>query len=195
MRAVVPTVAVFAPLLLAPAAAEAKDAWDKLESVSGLISGILVAVIGAIATYIYNDRQSKAQARQAEREVAVQQVQTVATLMPSLRSTDPLEKETALLSISELGNPQLAVRLATLYRDEGSVGALTRIAAHSADREAAAAAAESLDEILEALRASVVEVVGSRGPMATGFVVRPDGLTLTTDYSGHNIKSVKVEDG
>ncbi|HEV2812839.1 MAG TPA: hypothetical protein VGW10_06250 [Solirubrobacteraceae bacterium] len=66
-----------------------KDAWDKLSSIAGLVSGLLVALIGAFATYVYNDRQSKTQAAQSEREVAVQQVQTVAGFMPTCSRPTP----------------------------------------------------------------------------------------------------------
>ena len=38
-----------------------KDAWDRLASISVLVSGAMVATIGAIATYVVNSRQRQAQ--------------------------------------------------------------------------------------------------------------------------------------
>ena len=37
-----------------------KDIWDKIAAISGLLSGLLVAVIGGIATYTYNERRRAA---------------------------------------------------------------------------------------------------------------------------------------
>jgi len=174
----------------------ARDIWEKLGSVSALISGVLVAIIGAIATYVYNSRQTKAQAQQADREVAVQRVQTVATFMPYLHSTNSREKAAALLAISALGDPELAANLASTIRDEGSVDALRRMAA-SPDAPAAAAARQSLEAIYEMLRDSVVKVIGSDGDKeehlrGSGFAVG-DRVILTTDFVPAQADSLGVE--
>jgi S1-C subfamily serine protease len=174
----------------------ARDGWEKLGSISALISGVLVAIIGAIATYVYNSRQATAQAHQADRGVAVQRVQTVATFMPYLRSADSREKEAALLAISGLGDPELAANLASTFRDEGSVGALRRMAA-SPDAPAAAAARQSLDAIYAMLRHSVVKVIGREGnekayARGSGFAI-DDGVILTADFVPANAHSLEVE--
>ena len=102
----------------------AKDFWDKLSALSGL----LVATIGAIATYVYNRRQRASQATEAAHQLRVTEVQTVANFLPHLQSDDAREKEAALVAMSALGNTQLVTRLADIYRDPASLGALSRIA-------------------------------------------------------------------
>jgi CBS domain-containing protein len=191
----IPTQASLLSLLQPPVSA-GRDIWEKIGSVSALISGVLVAIIGAIATYVYNNRQGQAQARQADREVAVQRVQTVATFMPYLRSEDAREKEAALLAISALGDPELASNLARTFRDEGSVDALSRLAA-SPDESTAAVAQQSLDAIYELLRKSVVKVTGAddsgnERARGSGFAV-DRGYVLTTDYVPADAASVEME--
>jgi S1-C subfamily serine protease len=151
-----------------------KDFWDVLD----IISRVLIAVVGGIATYLYNRRRSAADAREHTRELGVMEVQTVATFLPHLQSGQPQEKEAALVAMSALGNTDLVTRLAAIYRDPASVGALSRIAL-SQDEPAAEAARKSLDAILHA---AVLEVGdASNSPRGTGFIVGP-GLVVTTDY-------------
>jgi hypothetical protein len=146
-----------------------RDFWDKAQAIAGLSTAVLVAVIGGLFTYVYNERQLSAQKAQNQRTLIVDQVRVVETLFPHLSSSDKREKEFALIAISALGNPTLAVKLADTYRDEGSVGALERIA-KSGDRGAAQAARRSLDDILAALRRAVVAVeVGTS--RTSGFVI------------------------
>jgi hypothetical protein len=164
---------------------EKKDTWDKLSSISGLVTGVLVALIGATATYLYNERQRTTQAADRARELRVMEVQTIASFLPHLQASDPQGREAALVAMSALGNTELAARLATIYRDEASLAALTRIAS-GGDREAASVAEQSLDELL---RSAVVQVGNHDRPLiATGFAVAP-GLIVTADYAVEGIAS------
>ena len=134
-----------------------KDTWDKLTAISGVISGILIAVIGAIVTVFFKrrenafleaqgkkedeDRKAKLELEQlgnkraetqleierqskereiafSEKEIAISQAQTVQNLLPSLQSTDGKTKETALMLIAFLGNPDLAAKLSSLYQTD-----------------------------------------------------------------------------
>ena len=54
-----------------------KDSWDKFSSLSPMVSGILVALIGVYATTVYNARQQDAQNIQKDREISIQRIQTV----------------------------------------------------------------------------------------------------------------------
>jgi len=158
---------------------ENKDVWDKLSAVSGFVSGIAVAVIGGVATYIYNERQRRAEDNRSSRELAVQRVQTVQTFLPHLASQNELEKRAALLAINYLDDAKLASELATLFRGEGAVSALAEIAA-SPNQEHASFARRSLGELFDLLRSSVVFVrVGGGQSAASGFVARSDGLIMT----------------
>lgn len=179
-----------------PPPQEEKDAWDKLDAVSGLVSGALVALIGGLATYLYNERQRSAQAAERARELGTMEVQTVAGFLPHLHSGNPQEKEAALVAMSALGNTALVTRLAAIYRDDASVGALSRIAA-GADAEAAVLAESSLEQILSS---AVVELAseeeGATQFRSTGFAVAP-GFIVTADYLGEDLERalVKTVDG
>lgn len=158
-----------------------KDTWDKVSAVAALASGLLVAVIGGFATFLYNRRQNRVQADQANRDLELRRIETVRGFFEPLSGTDARQKGAALLMIRSL-DPDLAVRLATVFGDEGSVRALSQIAASAPDDAGTAEAArQGLETALEALRASVVQI---GEPMrATGFLVRSDGLIATTAYA------------
>ena len=167
----------------------ARDFWDKAQAIAGLATAVLIAVIGGLFTYVYNERERSSQEAQSQRELAVEQVRTVQTLFPHLSSSDPREKEFALVAISALGNTALAVRVANTYRDEGSVGALERIAT-SGDEAAARAARRSLSDILATMRRAVVEVDYGMS-RASGFVAR-DGLITTVGSAVSKGDEVKL---
>ena len=73
-----------------------KDIWDKIEAISGLISGSLIASIGLAATYVYRERQRTAEEARSKQEIATQQAMTVQTFMPQLQSGDDRAVEAAL---------------------------------------------------------------------------------------------------
>jgi len=171
--------------------AKKKDVWDKISAVSGLVSGVLVALIGGIATFVYRERQRAAEDARSQRDNAVAQVQTVQSFLPHLQSADNREKEAALLAIAALGNPDLAMRLADLYRDEAGIGALSKMAA-SADTVTAKAARKTLDNVFDRLRPTVVEIRLEDQKVASGFLVSPHGHILTADYVVHDFNSGSV---
>jgi S1-C subfamily serine protease len=161
-----------------------QDIWGKIGAISGLISGILVALIGGIATYILAKRQRVAEDTRSNRELAVLRVQTVQAFISNLGSQDEREKEAALLAINALGNPELASRLAAIYGGEGSVAAMSRVAARSSGVEAAQAE-ESLAVLFDSLRAAVV-FVSSPGTQSSGFVVASGRVVTTACATGES---------
>ena len=158
-----------------------KDVWDILNSVSGLISGGLVAVIGIIATYIYNDRQTRNSADQKQRELKILRVQTVHNFMPQLQSEDPKTVELALLAITALDDTKLATDLASLIRTKGAISALEKIAS-SPNQDIAKIAKQSLSSLYETLSRSVVEIHGPNGLIGAGFFGTDDGYIVTADF-------------
>lgn len=104
-----------------------KDVWDKIESVSGLVSGGVIALVGIFFTYFYQERQRQSAVQQKQQEIAILQVQTVQSFMPQLQSKDERAIEAALLAIAALGNTDLATKLAELFRSKGAVMALSKI--------------------------------------------------------------------
>jgi hypothetical protein len=93
-----------------------KDIWDKLSAISGLISGSIIVLIGLFVTSALK-----------KRELAISQVQTVLGFLPQLQSGGK-EKEAALLAIQALDTKSgLALDLAKLYQDEGSINAIRKM--------------------------------------------------------------------
>lgn len=167
-------------------AAEPKDFWDKLEAVSGIISGLAVALIGFYATNLYNKRQKEAEQRDAkaqqkaeedrkDKELNVNQIQTFASFIPYLSGQNEEAKRAALVLISSLGNPELAVELSRIFTGPGATRALTDIASESG-APGSAFASRSLLEVLAPLQLRVASLFGGGGLRATAFVVSRDWL-------------------
>jgi hypothetical protein len=173
-----------------------KDVWDKLNAVSGLISGGVVAIIGILATYIYNERQRKNAEKQNQNEINILQVQTVQGFMSFLSSENPRTVEVAILSIEALGNSALAIKIASLYRTEGALSALSKISA-STDKEAAERARKSLSDIFKSLRESVVEIRNDDHLVGSGFIVKDDGYIVTANFVIRDLdpSSIKIFSG
>jgi hypothetical protein len=125
-----------------------KDAWDKVTAISGLASGLAVALIGFYATNVYNRRQRLAEDRRKDQEILVSQIQTVEKFIPYLSSKDENAKSGALIAISTLGNEELAIKLATAFGGPGATAALQSIAS-TAEPQGAASAERALHDIRE----------------------------------------------
>jgi S1-C subfamily serine protease len=171
-----------------------KDLWGKISSISPLISGVLVAMIGAIATYVYNKRQRTAQEQdlsrqisadetRSQRDIRIKQAQTIEAFLPHLASRDAREKEAALVALSALGleDPNLVVKLAAMYKDEGGQAALTRLAT-SPDETVAAAARSSVIAFYDLLKSSVTQILKRGRPFGSGFAIANGRLIVTTDF-------------
>ncbi len=159
-----------------------KDVWDKLTALSGVISGIMVALIGFYATNVYNRRQQAIAERRKDQELLISQIQTVEKFIPHLSSGDEQKKRAALISIAALGNADLAIKLADAFRGTGATSALTSIAS-TAGPETAKRAEQALGDVLNYLRARIVTVHAGDSRLATGFVVSPKGLIVTTAHA------------
>lgn len=188
-----------------------KDAWDKLNAISSLISGGFVTAVGIAATYLYNERQRKNSAAQKLRELKVLQVQTVQSFMPQLQSEDQKAIKAALLAIYSLGNEKLAKELAAIYGTEGAIAALSQIAsnperpdaeavtvlskiASGSDPEAARQAERSLESLFKTLTESIVSVgtESSDTPSGCGFFVDTDGLLVTPYFVINKAEEIVV---
>src|SRR5437879_3316891 len=88
--------------------ARKKDIWDKL----GSLGGILVAVIGAVFSYIYQNHQSEQDAILKAQQAHLQQIQTVAPFMSYLTGPDDKARSVALFEVKDLLSPEVAVTLA-----------------------------------------------------------------------------------
>ncbi len=159
-----------------------KDIWDKISSVSGLASGVLIALIGALATYVYNERQRQLQRARDEREISVSQAQTIQSFIPHLTSENPTEVRAALLAVEAMGDPELATKLARLFGGEGSLGALYRMS-QQREHESKQSADAAIGDLLATLKPSVVQIRTKEGRFsATGFFIDNNGHVVTTAH-------------
>ena len=117
-----------------------KDLWDRLAAVAPIVSGLLIASMGFVCTYSYNQQQ-----------IRLQEVQTIEKFIPHLSGSEK-SKKAAILAMSSLANTELAARFASLFASEGTVSALQSIAASGDNKErtvATKALSKALDNIAE----------------------------------------------
>lgn len=116
--------------------------------------------------------------------------------MPYLSSEIPKTVETAILSIEALGNSELAIKIASLYRTEGALSALSKISSGN-DKESAERAQKSLSEIFKSLRASVVEISNNEHLVGSGFVVKDGKHVITANFvlDGLDPHDIKITSG
>ncbi|MEM9610298.1 MAG: serine protease [Actinomycetota bacterium] len=162
----------------------AKDGWDKLSAVSGLVTGGLVAAIGIAATVLYNRRQLAVQAATDRRSQDVRTVDVASGLVPYLASEDPRQVETALVLLDTLGNQTLARDLSVLYPSEGGFAALDRL---SRGPSGDAVSVAALNDLIDRLAGGIPSVVGDRS-LGLGVAVAPDLVAtahwIVTESSG-----------
>lgn len=97
-----------------------KDIWDKLSSVSVLVTGGVVALFGIIATNAYNTRELEDQQDRTRQEV-----QMVEKLLPYLIDGDDQSRRLALTLVAALGDEELTSRLAEELGNDGVLAART----------------------------------------------------------------------
>jgi hypothetical protein len=85
-----------------------KDFWDKL----GALSGLLIALVGGVFSYVYNAQQSKQSQITENHQTRLEEVQTVGTFMPFLVGNDATARSIALAEIEQLPNQQTAILIA-----------------------------------------------------------------------------------
>ena len=124
-----------------------KDWWDKLASLSGVLtftSSVIIASVGTAFTYLYNQRQQDLAAVQAASEQRIKleqnrliEMQTVEKMIPHLQ--DERSRQVALVAISELASVRVASRLGEMFGGKESVKALEQIAGADARKPTPAA--------------------------------------------------------
>jgi hypothetical protein len=145
-----------------------KDIWDKLTALSGIISGVVVALIGFYATNVYSRRQKASDDSRKDHELLVAQIQTVEKFLPHLSSQNAQVKGAALVAIAAMGNAKLAVELAKKFGGTGATSALTAIASSPAG-QGSAVAKQALQDALQYLKPRVVSLHDGNERRATGF--------------------------
>lgn len=87
---------------------QGKDAWDKL----GALSGLLIALVGGLFSYLYTTQQSRQSQISQNHQTKLEEVQTVGTFMQYLVGNDEASKSIALSEVENLLDPQTAVLIA-----------------------------------------------------------------------------------
>jgi hypothetical protein len=107
-----------------------KDGWDKLSAIAPMISGLMIASIGAYFTYENSHAQIK-----------LLETQTIERFIPHLLGSEQ-ENKAAIIALSTLTNTEIAAKYAKLFPSEGTVSALKSIARSGtkADKEIASEA-------------------------------------------------------
>src|SRR5260221_6424312 len=148
-----------------------KDFWDKLSSVSGIASGVLVAAIGFYATQIYDNRSREADREDRNRNVIATELQTVAKFFPHLAAKNQTERQGAIEAISSLGNPRLATRMAGIFGGPGAVQALTNIAS-TVPPDQRRIIELTISDLLQEAKMSIVKIdIMPTSYQETGFIV------------------------
>lgn len=86
----------------------AKDKWDKL----GALSGVLIAIVGGLFSFLYSSHQSTQDQLTQDHEAKLQEIQTVGTFMPYLVGTDDNAKTIALSELQDILSAKSAVLIA-----------------------------------------------------------------------------------
>lgn len=87
---------------------QGKDIWDKL----GVLSSLLIAVVGGVFSYVYNSQQSRQSKISEAHQARLEEVQTVGTFMPFLVGTDETARSIVLAEVEQLSNQQTAILIA-----------------------------------------------------------------------------------
>jgi S1-C subfamily serine protease len=175
-----------------------KDAWDKLGAISGLASGILVALIGFYATNLYDRHSKQAEEFDRQRGLVAVELQTVEKFFPHLASKDDTERQGAIQAISTLANPDLAAKMAKVFGGTGARAALAQIA--SASSAVQSSVSSALTDLYKEFGAAtgLIELTckSSKGGLAqatqgTASMVTKNGFALT---AGHLFDIPCIED-
>lgn len=168
---------------------DSKDIWDKLDAVSGIISGIVVALIGFYATSVFNRGQKRREDLRKDQQLSISQAETLEKFLPHLMSDDPRLRESSLLIISTLLGDELATELAGKLGGEGSVTALTKIASKSPS-ESKNSIEVALGNVFNQLENFVVRIVNNELDFfGNGFLWGADGLVVTAAHVAEGLTS------
>lgn len=85
----------------------AKDKWDKL----GALSGLLIALVGGMFSYLYSYHQSRQDEINQNHQEKLQEVQTVGTFMPYLIGNDDAAKSIALAEVQSILSDKAAIQI------------------------------------------------------------------------------------
>jgi hypothetical protein len=141
---------------------QGKDGWDKFGIVTQFISSVVIAIAGAVFTYLYQSQQSARDRQTAD----LQRVQTIATFMPFLTSKDSETKQLALTQVQ------------TLLGTKSAVGVALQVNAASQASTPSATAGEAAEP--DRAVASALQVIAKHADTESDRKLADDALTQIT---------------
>lgn len=97
-----------------------KDFWDKLTSVSSLISTVLLSAIIFVVTQYYQNRQQRIDAE-------LKKTQLIENLLPYIGTGDSDKDKTVIIILSDLGYDSLACQIGQSVNSEGTRAAIKQL--------------------------------------------------------------------
>lgn len=194
-----------------------KDAWDKVEAVSGLVTGLMVGGIVALITLkannIFRKREQHLQQRRDQREhmvslrkLKLSEVEILRKYMPALHSKDPDEQLTALSAVGAVDEGLLARFCSYLAAscDEEVVRNAKAILIRQMRSEAKETAVPVVDELRRhnwlndgSLEGAYLRGANWKGADLRGACLRDadlsDACLARVDLSGAGLERVKFE--
>src|SRR5215471_3091317 len=112
--------------------AASKDIWDKISTLTTLISSVVIGAAGVAATYLYNNKELEVKhierqqeedrlERQADASVKVERTKRLEALYKFVSSEKPGERTFGYAMFSALGEESLAARLIAARQDSAGV--------------------------------------------------------------------------
>jgi hypothetical protein len=100
-----------------------KDRWDKF----GLLVPLMIALVGAWFTAVYQKSQAEEQTQLQAQNVRLARVQAVAQLLPYLASRNEDQKQVAIEAMYAIADAEISAKLARLHPSTGTYRALLRL--------------------------------------------------------------------
>jgi hypothetical protein len=138
-----------------------KDKWDKFSALSPFVTGLIVAIVGGVFTYVESNRnellkqqeiaqrthQNEQDAQTREHQARILELQTIAQFMPYLTGRKEDSKQVAITAIKALSSTSLAVELARLNKSPGTIRAVRQIANQATNEKDRRLAQDALVEL------------------------------------------------
>jgi len=155
--------------------------WDKLGTVSGFLSAILVASIGFYATQIYDQRTRDLELAEKQRTAVAAELQAIEKFFPHLNVAEGPEKAAAIEIVSSISRSEIGGRIANAYRGPSARAALISMGNNATSKEK-----EKIDAVISDLYRSYSEFVyyvqTDQTNVCGAFVASDDGRLLTASH-------------
>jgi hypothetical protein len=110
-----------------------KDLWDKLNSISGIISGVIIGLIALFFTIRYNSNQLNLQKQNSEIQNQIQKIDVTDKFMKYLNSNNVSEREMGYEAYRMLGYEDLATKYIETNNDSVGIPFLKNIIQNTND--------------------------------------------------------------